>query len=85
MKKIKTGDMVFIRCCHTGKPRYESGVCLVVSESVGFPGDARVIKKNPKLIFSILWNGFIDEQVDPEWLIHAEDETPIAQVLAESD
>ena len=38
-----------------------------------------------KLIFSILWNGFIDELVDPEWLIHAEDEPPNAQVLAESD
>ena len=84
MKKIEIGDMVFIRCWDTGKPRYDSGICLVISQSIGFPGDGRLIKENPKLIFSILWNGFVDELVDPEWLMHAEDETPIAQVLVES-
>jgi|TARA_R110001583_G_scaffold38874_2_gene125180 hypothetical protein len=79
------GDLVFIKCCHTGKARVESGACLVVSQSIGFPGDANQIKKNPTLIFSILWNGFVDEKVSPEWLILIKNETPIALVLAESD
>jgi len=84
MKKIEIGDIVFIRCWDTGKPRYETGVCLVISQSVGYPGDGSLVRKdNPKPIFSILWNGIVDDLVDPEWLIQAE--APISLVLAESD
>ena len=65
---IKVGDLVFIRSCHTGKAMAHAGVCLVIAKYYGVPGDASLIKKE-KIIFSILWRGFIDELVDPEWLI----------------
>lgn len=65
---IKIGDLVFIKSSNTGEAMTGAGVCLVVSQSFGEPGSADLIK-NKKIIFSILWHGFVDDLVDPEWLI----------------
>ncbi|HIK67441.1 MAG TPA: hypothetical protein EYF95_05675 [Flavobacteriales bacterium] len=67
-KDIKVGDLVFIRSSNDEKPIISAGICLVVSQSFGEPGSADLIKEK-KIIFSILWQGFVDDLVDPEWLI----------------
>ena len=67
-RDIKVGDLVFIRSSSDEKPMISAGICLVVSQSFGEPGSADLIKEK-KIIFSILWQGFVDELVDPEWLI----------------
>jgi hypothetical protein len=67
MKIIKPGDLVYIRSS-TNKVLENLGVGIVISCYSGqsFDGTSRCIEKE---VFSILWRGNIENNVDKEWIV----------------
>tara|TARA_B100000700_G_C14870102_1_gene772974 strand:+ start:556 stop:786 length:231 start_codon:yes stop_codon:yes gene_type:complete len=64
MKKIKKGDLVYVRSS-TNKILKEMGVALVIS-NLQKTSDSQ--SEEIKNIYTILWRGNIESNVDSEWI-----------------